>query len=193
MLGHIRGKVLAWDAPELLLDVGGMGFDIRVATADWDVPELGSEQTLHTHLVIRDDAWVLYGFASQQHRLMFRLLIKMSKIGPATALGMMCHMSLAEMCTALRNSDIARLTSVPGIGKRSAERLVIEMKDKLAHFEDSATTPVAYQHAVRDACSALESLGYGVREAQRAVAEVSAEGGSSEELVQRVLQRAGGH
>ena len=188
MIGHIRGSVLAWQPPQLLLDVGGVGLEVRVATADLQEPSIGSEQALFTHAVIRENDWSLYGFSSEKHRDMFRAMIQVNKIGPSLALSVMSHMPFAQLCVSLMEGDEAALLGVPGIGRRVAQRLVMEMRDKAPLFADLGEKDRSNHQAVQDACQALEALGYSNQEAQKAVTKINTGKEDSETLLREVLR-----
>lgn len=192
MIARISGTVLAWKPPVLLLEVGSIAVEVHVASADWSEPEPGSSQSLHIHMVIRDDAWLLYGFVSEEHRRMFRMLIKLNTIGPAKALAILSHLGLAELCHAIRSGDHHRLSVLPGIGKRIAERLVLDLRERVSDFRlPGGATPID-SASLEDAANALKSLGYSGRDARRAVEQVYANGLDSGELVRRALQELGG-
>lgn len=196
MIGRLRGTLLAKQAPNLLLDVGGVGYEIEAPmTTFYDLPELGREVVLHTHLVVREDAHLLYGFARESERTMFRTLIKVSGVGPKLALAILSGLSADEFAATVHCGDIATLTRVPGVGKKTAERLVVEMKDRLKDWQGHAAAPVAGKtvatpapDAVKDAVSALISLGYKPQEASRMVNQVESEGLASEEIIRQALR-----
>lgn len=192
MLAKINGTVMGWDSPMLLLEVGPLTVEVQVALADWSVPEIGSQQTLHIHMVIRDDAWLLYGFVTEDHRRMFRMLIKLDTIGPAKALAMLSHMSLAEFCGTIRAEDDKKLSSLPGIGQRIAKKIVLDLRERLDDFavagDDGAVIDGASQV---DAIEALKSLGYSARDARDALQQVYKSGLDTGELVKLALQELG--
>ena len=165
MIGRLSGKLLAKNPPQLLLEVAGVGYEIDVPMSTfYNLPATGEAVTLHTHLVVREDAHVLYGFASLEERSAFRKLIRISGIGARTALSVLSGLSVADLAQAVTLQDTARLTKVPGIGKKTAERLLLELKGKLAEIE---TKPAAGSSS--EVLHALVGLGYSEKEALAAV------------------------
>ena len=168
MIGRIAGKLIAKHPPQVLVDVHGLGYELDVPMSTlYQLPGLGSEITLLTHLVVREDAHQLYGFMSEAERTLFRQLLRISGIGARTALAVLSGMSVADVREAVLRQDSGRLTKVPGIGKKTAERLLLELKDKL----DIAVVAVRAETdgAGTDVLHALLALGYSEREAQFAV------------------------
>ena len=200
MIGRIHGKLLLKHAPSLLVDVGGVGYELEAPmTTFYQLPEVGSEITLHTHLLVREDAHLLYGFASEQERLMFRSLIKVSGVGAKLALALLSGMAAEEFAQTVQHNDIARLTRVPGVGKKTAERLIVEMRDRLPALglegtdretvtAASANTGVGQSNAVKDAISALIALGYKPQEASRMVNAVDSADKPSEDIIRQALK-----
>jgi Holliday junction DNA helicase RuvA len=196
MIGHIRGKLLEKRPPWLLVDVHGVGYELEAPmTVFYELTEVGQEVSFFTHLVVREDAQLLYAFASRYERELFRALVKVNGVGPKMALAILSGMEAARLVRCIEQQDITSLVKVPGVGKKTAERLVIEMSDRLARLEGGAPV-VAGQvpvdmpaDAVQDAVAALESLGYRARDAQAAVAKVADDDAlSSEELIRRALK-----
>lgn len=198
MIGRLHGTLLEKQPPQLLLDVGGVGYEVSAPmTTFYELPETGNQVTLHTHLAVREDAHVLYGFLREQDRVLFRELIKVSGVGPKLALAILSGMSADEFAGCVHAGDAAALVKLPGVGKKTAERLVIEMKDRLKDWQGVTwTTEVAQSNlptadaALKDAISALVSLGYKPQEASRMVSQVEGEGLSSEELIRLALKAA---
>ena len=198
MIGQLRGKIIEKHAPSLLLDVGGVGYEIDAPmTTFYQLPESGSEVTLHTHLVVREDAHCLYGFISKTDRTLFRKLIKISGVGAKLALALLSGMSANELITTFRNKDIAYLIKIPGVGKKTAERLIIEMSDRLKDWQviDSSennadiSNPLKGQDdAVKDALSALIALGYKPQEASLMIQRLDVVGCNSEEIIRQALK-----
>jgi Holliday junction DNA helicase RuvA len=197
MIGRLRGILLEKQPPQLLLDVGGVGYEISAPmTTFYELPETGNEVILHTHLAVREDAHVLYGFLRETDRALFRNLIKVSGVGPKLALAILSGMSADEFAGCVHSGNSAALTKLPGVGKKTAERLVIEMKDRLKDWqgvtlpaETAGVTPTApATDAVKDAISALVSLGYKPQEASRMVSKLECEGLSSEEVIRLALR-----
>ncbi|MEK9134018.1 MAG: Holliday junction branch migration protein RuvA, partial [Pseudomonadota bacterium] len=132
MIGRLQGVLLRKEPPALMLDVGGVGYELEAPmTTFYELPAVGERVTLYTHLVVREDAHLLYGFVREAQRRLFRELLKVNGVGPRVALAVLSGLSDEEFCRCVAEEDIARLTKVPGIGRKTAERLVIEMRDKL--------------------------------------------------------------
>ncbi len=199
MIGRLRGILLVKKPPSLLIDVHGVGYEVDAPMSTfYTLPEVGQETILLTHLAVREDAQQLYGFASEPERSLFRQLIKVSGVGAKMAITILSGASVDEFARAIRDSDTARLVRLPGIGKKTAERLVVEMRDKLS-VHSSDATPLSFVHdgpsaqptdAVSDAVSALVALGYKPQEASRWMGSINAEGLSSEELIRQALRLA---
>ena len=175
MIGRLRGVIAVKQPPALLLDVAGVGYEIEAPMSTfYELPEVGREVTLHTHLAIKEDAHSLYGFAQESERTLFRALIKVSGVGAKTALSVLSGISVDDFARVIQRADLAALQRVPGIGKKTAERLLLELKDKLAqalpHAAASLAAPpaTAPDSAQNDILNALLALGYNEREAARA-------------------------
>lgn len=168
MIGRITGTLLEKTPPTVCIDVGGVGYEIDVPmTTLYNLPELGGKVTLHTHLAVREDAHVLYGFMSAQERSTFRALIKVTGIGARTALAVLSGMSVQELADAITRQETGMLTRVPGIGKKTAERLLLELRGKLG--ADLGAAPGALPSGRDDILNALLSLGYSSAESQSAL------------------------
>ena len=195
MIGRLRGVVLEKKPPSLLIDVNGVGYDVDAPMSTfYALPELGKEVVLHTHLVVREDAQLLYGFASEQERHLFRQLIKVSGVGAKMAISVLSGMSADEFARCIRDRDAGTLTRVPGIGKKTAERLVVEMHDRLKEADTPALPGAPILGEVKDgradATSALIALGYKPNEASRWIASVEGDNLTSEELIRQALRLA---
>ena len=195
MIGRLHGVLLRKEPPALLVDVGGVGYELEAPmTAFYELPAVGEPVVLYTHLVVREDAHLLYGFVRESQRRLFRELLKVNGVGPRVALAVLSGLSDEEFSRCVAGEDITRLTKVPGIGRKTAERLVIEMRDKLPSDTAVTTTastaagPVAPGDPVSEAVSALVSLGYKPNEASRAVRGVSTHGMSAEEIIRQALK-----
>jgi Holliday junction DNA helicase RuvA len=165
VIGRLSGKLVSKNPPQVLLDVAGVAYEIDVPMSTfYNLPATGEAVTLHTHLVVREDAHVLYGFATLEERSVFRKLIRISGVGARTALSVLSGLSVADLAQAVTLQDSARLTKVPGIGKKTAERLLLELKGKILDIESK---PAA--GAANDVLNALVGLGYSEKEAQNAV------------------------
>ncbi|MFZ5622576.1 MAG: Holliday junction branch migration protein RuvA [Pseudomonadota bacterium] len=195
MIGFLRGRLVAKQPPVLLIDVGGVGYEVEAPmTTFYDLPETGKEITLHTHLVVREDAHTLFGFAKLSDRALFRSLIKISGVGPRMALAILSGMSADSFARCIRDNDAAALTRVPGVGKKTAERLVVELRDKLGKGEaGGADIPVMTggpANPVEEAVSALIALGYKPPDASRMVRAIESKDLGVEEIIRRALQAA---
>jgi len=187
MIGRLRGTLLAKQPPQVLVEAGGVGYEIDVPMSTlYALPALGAEVTLLTHLVVREDAHLLYGFATDRERATFRELLKISGVGPKVALAVLSGLSTDDLARAVAMQDTALLTRVPGIGKKTAERLLLELKGRLADALPGAGG-VAAGGASADVMAALVALGYNEREAAAAV-KTLAEGVSVEEGIRAALK-----
>ena len=168
MNGRLHGKLLEKNPPQILIDVSGVGYEVDVPMSTFcNLPEVGGELTLHTHFVVREDAQLLYGFATLAERAVFRALIKISGVGPKIALALLSGITVDQLKDAVDRGETGLLTKVPGIGKKTAERLVLELKGKLAGT-GAATAAVPTSGARADVAAALIALGYSEREAAAA-------------------------
>ncbi|HRD65603.1 MAG TPA: Holliday junction branch migration protein RuvA [Candidatus Competibacter sp.] len=197
MIGRLRG-LLAWKQPPyLMIDANGVGYELEASLTTFQtLPEIGAEVTLHTHLAVREDAHALYGFASTAERSLFRNLIRVAGVGPRLALLILSGMSVELFGRCVREGDTASLVRLPGIGKKTAERLIIEMRDRIDELglqavataspgdpiASPATTPLD------DAISALVALGYKLPEASRMVQAIEPKGMTSEAIIRQALQ-----
>jgi Holliday junction DNA helicase RuvA len=193
MIGSLRGRVASKLPPQLTIDVGGVGYEVEAPMSTFfHLPQVGHDVQLLTHLVVREDAHVLYGFATEEERRLFRALIKVSGVGPKIALALLSGISVEGFAQCVQNQDAAALTRVPGIGRKTAERLLVEMRDRLGTIE-SAQGPVvmpATASPESEAFGALVALGYRPSEATRLLKAVGPGTHSTEELIRRALQGA---
>lgn len=199
MIGSIRGILVHKQAPLILVEVSGVGYELQVPmTTLFRLPELGSEVSLVTHFVVREDAQSLYGFIEEGDRSLFRQLIKVSGVGPKLALTILSGMDARNFAHCVERDDISSLVALPGVGRKTAERLLVEMRDKLKEWlvggagqpvvEGSAVTAPPADFAA-DAEGALISLGYKPQEASRMVAAVNDDSvADSEDLIRRALK-----
>ena len=194
MIGSLRGRIASKTPPQLTVDVGGLGYELEAPMSTFfHLPAVGEEVRLLTHLVVREDAHLLYGFATEGERALFRQLLKISGIGPRIALAILSGVSDAAFAHAVREQDAAALMRIPGVGRKTAERLIVEMKDRLdasAPAGQSAAAPASGAEA--EAYSALVALGYKPQEATRLLKAVDTEGQklTTEEMIRRALQGA---
>jgi len=194
MIGSVRGRIASKTPPQLTVDVGGIGYELEAPMSTFFLlPAVGEEVRLLTHLVVREDAHILYAFATENQRRLFRSLIKVSGVGPKIALALLSGISVEAFALCVQNQDIAALTRVPGIGRKTAERLVVEMKDRLGPTADSQFTVAASAQPANpeaEAFGALVALGYRPAEATRLLKAAGPGTHSTEELIRRALQGA---
>jgi len=195
MIGSLHGRIASKTPPQLTVEVGGLGYELEAPMSTFFLlPALGEEVRLLTHLVVREDAHILYAFATENERRLFRSLIKVSGVGPKIALALLSGISVEAFALCVQNQDIAALTRVPGIGRKTAERLVVEMRDRLGPTADSAAFAVANLPAAAnpeaEAFGALVALGYRPAEATRLLKAAGPGTHSTEELIRRALQGA---
>lgn len=201
MIGRIRGVLVDKKPPEIQIDVAGICYEVQVPMSTlYQLPDVGKELTLHTHFVVREDAQLLYGFYDEKDKAMFRSLIRVNGVGPKMALGILSSMDAEEFVRAVRADDINAMVKMPGIGKKTAERLLIEMRDRLTDFDGGtesvgdATRPASASSMNSDAETALVSLGYKPQQAAHAIAQVlkaNPQIGDSEELIRQSLKSMG--
>ena len=201
MIGRIRGILIEKEPTDIQVEVGGIAYEVQVPMSTlFKLPEIGEVVTLHTHFVVREDAQQLFGFIGVKDKALFRTLIKVNGVGPKMALGILSSVDSDALVGLVLNNDIAALVAMPGIGKKTAERLVIELRDKIKDWEVAggshanagakASSPNAAS-AAREAETALVSLGYKLPQAARAIASVQKdrpELTSSEELIRFALK-----
>jgi len=198
MIGSVRGRIAAKAPPQLMVDVGGIGYELEAPMSTFfHLPAIGQEVSLLTHLVVREDAHVLYAFGTESERRLFRSLIKVSGVGPKIALALLSGISVEAFSGCVVNEDITALTKVPGIGRKTAERLIVEMRDRLKDSETPAgagivSVPVAASPE-SEAFGALVALGYRPAEATRLLKAAGPGTHSTEELIRRALQGASGN
>ena len=198
MIGFLRGKLVAKAPPMLVLDVQGVGYEVEAPmTTFYNLPVMGETVQLHTHLVIRDDAHILFGFSTEADRVMFRTLIKVNGVGPKLALTILSGQSSDEFYRCIQDNDTAALVRLPGVGKKTAERLIIEMRDKLpaasepsaeqSSIADGSAAPPR-SHAKQEAISALCALGYKPADASKMVQNIAQEDKTCEDIIRLALQ-----
>lgn len=195
MIGRLSGKIAFKQPPLLLLDVNGVGYECEAPMSTfYRLPAVGQDVSLHTHLTVREDAHLLFAFATTQEKALFRDLIKVSGVGPKMALALLSGVSVEEFWNTVREGQVVRLTKIPGVGKKTAERLVIELRDRAgaataagAPGGASAQAPASPLHEAR---AALEALGYKPAEAQRLTDAANAPDLSAEQIIREALRRA---
>jgi Holliday junction DNA helicase RuvA len=198
MIGRLRGILLEKRPPTLLIDVQGVGYEVEAPmTTFYKLPAINHEVTLHTHFVVREDAQLLFGFATESERRLFRDLLKVNGVGPKVALALLSGIEADQFAACVLEGDIARLTRLPGIGKKTAERLIVEMRDRLSEWQNETSIGIRSQEhvaaastsdPVADAVSALIALGYKPNEASRYVHAVAQDDMSSEAIIREALR-----
>lgn len=201
MIGRLRGQVVEKRPPVLVLDVGGVGYEVEAPLSTFfDLPGDGEPVVLHTHLVVRDDAHLLFGFRHRSERDLFRSLIRVNGVGPKLALTLLSGIEAPDFVRCVQDGDIATLTRLPGVGKKTAERLIVEMRDRivdtfgehlppeLGRGSRPAPAPDPVAKVIEEAEGALIALGYRPTEAAKAVNASFEDGVSVEELIRRALR-----
>ncbi|MEK9714122.1 MAG: Holliday junction branch migration protein RuvA [Thalassolituus sp.] len=201
MIGRLQGFLLEKQAPELLIDVQGVGYEVQAPLSTFAVlGSIGEPVTLYTHLAIREDAHQLYGFSDKSQRTLFRTLIKVSGVGPKLALAILSGMDVNAFANCVHNEDVTSLTRLPGVGKKTAERLIVEMRDRLKEWQAPAPLWAAadqkeqntQDQAIAEAESALVALGYKPQEAAKMLLKVSDQCSTPEEMIRLALRNTMG-
>jgi len=203
MIGRLRGQLVNKQPPMLLLDVNGVGYEVEAPMSTfYTLPDIGAEVTLVTHLAVREDAHILYGFSDEKERLLFRTLLKVNGVGARMALVILSGMSAEEFSLCVQTEDTSSLVRLPGIGKKTAERLIIEMRDRLDKLDlpvsqpiNASQKPAAELYAaspLADANSALIALGYKPNDVSRMLKNIETTGLASEEIIRKALQSVTG-
>jgi Holliday junction DNA helicase RuvA len=203
VIGRLRGKLLEKSPPEIVIECSGVGYEVTLPmTSFYELPEINEEALLYTHFVVREDAQLLYGFANKVERKLFRLLIKVNGVGPKLALAILSAMSADQFVSCVVHDNLATMVKIPGVGKKTAERLLIEMRDRLKDWQASSNSeftdnmmldnPIENTFVVSpvkgDAINALVSLGYTQGQADKAVKAAYKEGCRSEDLIRDALK-----
>ncbi|CCQ12289.1 Holliday junction DNA helicase RuvA [Pseudoalteromonas luteoviolacea B = ATCC 29581] len=202
MIGRISGKLIEKQPPEVLIDVNGVGYEISLPmTCFYELPKLGDVVAVYTHFIVREDAHLLFGFVSKERRSLFRELIKANGVGPKLALAILSGMSASQFVHCVHHADSSTLVKIPGVGKKTAERLVLEMKDKLKDWGNDLLTPFSDEAVLGpsenptvanlpadDAIAALVALGYKTTQAQNAVKKVTKPAMNAETIIKEALK-----
>ncbi|MFW2160762.1 Holliday junction branch migration protein RuvA [Acinetobacter beijerinckii] len=196
MIGCLIGEVFALEAPTVLLNVNGVGYEIDTPLSTFCQLQKGQKVTLWTHLVVREDAQQLYGFSEAQEKIIFRTLLKVNGVGPKMALGILSTLSIDMLIHTVENGDVKTLVKVPGVGTKTAERLMIELRDRFKAFSTNATpnnstsTQIQFtgNSAVAEAEAALQSLGYKPLEAQKLIQSVKADFTEASDIIRAALK-----
>lgn len=195
MIGRLTGQLVEKVPPDLMVDVNGVGYELTASmTTFYDLPAVGEKVVLYTHFQVKEDAHSLFAFSSKDERALFRVLVKVNGVGPKMALSVLSSMSSEELIQFVQDSDVSALTRIPGVGKKTAERLIIELRDKLgqAAKKDLFNAPSVLRQVQSDprqeAEAALIALGYKPQEASRAIAQVPVTSDSSEQVIKMALK-----
>ena len=196
MIGCLIGEVLALEAPTVLLNVNGVGYEIDTPLSTFCQLQKGQKVTLWTHLAVREDAQLLYGFLNQQEKIIFRTLLKVNGVGPKMALGILSTLSVEMLIHTVENGDVKTLVKVPGVGAKTAERLMIELRDRFKAFSTGAaasgtsTTQIQFtgNSAIAEAEAALQSLGYKPAEAQKLVNAAKGDFTEASDIIRAALK-----
>ena len=193
MIGSLRGRLAAKQAPHIMIECQGVGYEVETPMSTFlDLPAIGKELFIHTHMLVREDAQLLYGFASEAERALFRTLLKISGVGAKMGLAILSAMSEADFRRCVEYEDTNSLVKIPGVGKKTAERLIIEMRDK---FKDSTGVPnpdrvAAPANPKSEAVDALVALGYKVNEVNKLIGNMDVDGKSAEDIIRQALRQA---
>ncbi len=193
MISSLRGLLAAKQAPHIVIECQGVGYEVETPMSTFlDLPAVGAELFIHTHMLVREDAQLLYGFASEAERALFRTVLKISGVGAKMGLAILSAMSEADFQRCVEYEDTATLVKIPGVGKKTAERLIIEMRDK---FKGSAGAPnpnkvAAPANPKSEAVDALVSLGYKVNEVNKLIGNMDVDGKSAEDIIRQALRQA---
>lgn len=205
MIGRIRGTVIEKHPPEIMIEAGGVGYEVQLPmTSFYNVPAVGEEAVIYIHFVVREDAQLLFGFADKQSRSLFRELIKVNGVGPKLGLTILSGMSAEQFVQCVSHDDVSGLVKLPGVGKKTAERLLVEMRDRLKKLQsiqagtdaelvltpdsEKGSTFVSVNDAKEEALSAMVALGYKPQQASKVISSVYNEGMTSETLIREALR-----
>jgi Holliday junction DNA helicase RuvA len=193
MIGSLRGRIARKQPPQIILECGGVGYEIETPMSTFlELPETGSEIFLHTHLVVREDSQTLYGFSSEEEKSLFRSLLKISGVGARMGLAILSGMSVNDFQRCVEYEDSARLIKIPGVGRKTAERLIIEMRDRIdiTSAELTAGSSTARSDPRNEAFDALLSLGYRANEINRLLTKLDVAGKSAEDIIRLALRQS---
>jgi len=194
MIGSVRGRLTFKQAPHIVVECNGVGYEVETPMSTFlDLPDIGAELFLHTHLLVREDAQILYGFSSDEERVLFRTLLKVNRVGAKMALGVLSAMTANDFRRCVEYEDTTTLSKIPGVGKKTAERLIIEMRDRI----DTVAAPAAAGTAVpieasarSEAQDALIALGYKASEVNKLISKLDIEDKSAEDIIRQALRQA---
>ncbi len=192
MIGSLRGKLSFKQAPAIIIECNGVGYDVETPMSTFfELPAVGDELFLYTHLLVREDAQILYGFATDNERVLFRTLLKVRGVGARIGLAVLSAMSVTDFNRCIAYEDTAALSKIPGIGKKTAERLIIEMRDRIDKIIGSNAVKVTVAQGPKsEAVDALVALGYKPAEVNRLIAKLDVDGQSTENIIRLALRQA---
>ncbi|MGB5332070.1 MAG: Holliday junction branch migration protein RuvA [Woeseiaceae bacterium] len=194
MIGSLRGRLLSKQAPQVVIECNGVGYEVETPMSTFlDLPAAGTELFLHTHLVVREDAQILYGFASDDERLLFRTLLKVNRVGAKMALGILSAMTASDFRRCVEYEDTTTLSKIPGVGKKTAERLIVEMRDridKVVPMRPGAAPLTGEASARSEAHDALVALGYKTNEVNKLISKLDTDDKSAEDIIRHALKQA---
>ena len=193
MIGSLRGRLASKQAPHIVIECAGVGYEVETPMSTFlELPPVGEELFLHTHMLVREDAQLLFGFASEDERALFRTVLKISGVGAKMGLAILSAMSEADFKRCVEYEDTATLVKIPGVGKKTAERLIIEMRDKFKHSTEpgDAKRVAAPASPKTEAVDALVSLGYKVNEVNKLIGNMDVDGKSAEDIIRQALRQA---
>jgi len=194
VIGSLRGRLSSKQAPQIVIEISGVGYEVETPMSTFlELPELGTDLFLYTHLLVREDAQILYGFATEDERLMFRTLLKVNRVGAKLALGILSAMSTNDFRRCVELEDTTTMSKIPGVGKKTAERLIIEMRDRIdaAAPGGGKSAPLTVEaNARNEAVDALVALGYKPKEVHSLISILDIEDKSAEDIIRLALKRA---
>jgi holliday junction DNA helicase RuvA len=194
MIGSLRGRLSSKHAPQIVIECSGVGYEVETPMSTFlELPVLGTDLFLYTHLLVREDAQILYGFSTEDERLLFRTLLKVNRVGAKLALGILSAMSTNDFRRCVELEDTTAMSKIPGIGKKTAERLIIEMRDRIdiaAPGGGKSPTLTVVASARNEAVDALVALGYKPKEVQNLIAKLDIEDKSAEDIIRLALKQA---
>jgi len=194
MIGSLRGRLSFKQAPQIVVECSGVGYEVETPMSTFlELPELGADLFLYTHLVVREDAQILYGFSTEDERLMFRTLLKVNRVGAKLALGILSAMTTNDFRRCVELEDTTSMSKIPGVGKKTAERLIIEMRDRIDIVASGGgrAAPLSVEASARnEAVDALVALGYKPKEVNNLIAKLDIEDKSAEDIIRLALRQA---
>jgi Holliday junction DNA helicase RuvA len=193
MIGSLNGRLLLKQAPQIVIECGGVGYEVEMPMSTFlDMPEVGTDVFLYTHLLVREDAQILYGFTRTDDRLLFRTLLKVNRVGAKMALGVLSAMTANDFRRCVEYEDATTLSKIPGVGKKTAERLIVEMRDRIDRVSSSAPghAPLSAAASARgEAFDALVSLGYKPGEVNKLISKLDTDTLSAEDIIRQALKQ----